>query len=256
MAGVNELEGMVIKEFSDKKTLESYKRAVEIGLWKSEDLLISKYFKKGSSVLDIGCGTGRTTLQLAKKGYKVTGIDITPAMIEAAKKIASSKKMKIEYRVGDATKLDFQDESFDNALFSFNGMMQIPGEANRNKAIREAYRVIRPGGYFIFTTHSRTYGVDARTLNWLKRWVEYEVLRPFGYETEGVDFGDIFFERHDKTQEAQKQFIHIPRADHIINVANKTGFELVYNEMRSKIAAVDNKLQSADCMMYVCRKPK
>src|SRR3989338_2653797 len=100
MAARHPLQEMVIDEFSYRPVLEKYIITVEEGFWDSEKHFLEKYFVKKGRVLDIGCGTGRTTIELHKQGYLVTGIDITPAMVREAKKIAEAKKLKITYTVG------------------------------------------------------------------------------------------------------------------------------------------------------------
>ena len=152
-----QLSKQVVDEFSFKKTVNSYINSSTLGLWGSEKTLIQKYFKQGSSVLDVGCGTGRTTMPLFDMGYDVIGIDITPAMIEEAKNIAQKINKPIFYQAGDATNLKFKDNSFDNLLFSFNGWTQIPTKQKREKSLREANRVLKKHGYFIFTAHMRNY---------------------------------------------------------------------------------------------------
>lgn len=151
MVTVN-LKDKVITKFSSNATQEWYIKKAESGLWGSEEVLIRKYFKPNSTILDIGCGTGRTTIHIQKLGYKVTGINITPAMINNAREIAKLKKLKIKYELGDATALEYKNSSFDNALFSFNGLSMIPGKINRINALKEIFRVIKPGGFLIFTT--------------------------------------------------------------------------------------------------------
>lgn len=96
------------------------------GLWESEEVLIRKYFKLRSTILDISCGTGRTTMYLKKLWYKITDIDITPAMINNARNIAKLNSLKIVYEIGDVTDLKYRNTIFDNVLFSFNGWTQIP----------------------------------------------------------------------------------------------------------------------------------
>ena len=191
--------------------------------------LIKKYFRPKSSV-DIGCGTGRTTIPLHKMGYKVVGIDMVSLMIKNAKKIAKAKRLKIRYEVGDATKLKFTDNSFDNALFSYNGWAQIPGRKNRQKALQEIFRVLRPNGYFIFTTHVRGF-----RLLWVKQWIKLFLLKPLGFKIREIEVGDRFF----KDRKREEQYINIPAKRDVLCQIFRAGFELVYNEKDNVISPKD-----------------
>jgi ubiquinone/menaquinone biosynthesis C-methylase UbiE len=120
--------------------------ARHIGGRGATDRLIKKAgIRKGSEVLDVGCGLGKTACRLAAEAdCKVTGIDIMPDMVAQAKKTA--KQMKIEDRVrfmeGDARRLPFGDSSFD-AVFVESVTIFVEDVA---KALSEYYRVVRPGG--------------------------------------------------------------------------------------------------------------
>ncbi len=117
-----ELEQHVISEFSQDNTQEEYIKKAEEGFWDSEKYFIKKYFvNKNATLLDIGCGTGRTTFPLSQMGFRVIVVDLVPAMIANAKKVADKLKLKVDFRVGDATNLDFKDSTFDYALFSNQG---------------------------------------------------------------------------------------------------------------------------------------
>lgn len=226
---INELQKYIIDEFNSDVCQEAYCELVKGGLWSREKELIEKYFKPGSSVLDIGCGTGRTTIPLFEMAYKVLGVDISAKMIESAKKIAKEKDLKISYEVGDATRLRFSDNSWDNALFSNQGWTQIPGKEKRSQAFGEIYRVLKPGGYFIFTAHPRRF-FGRFFFFWSKQWVRLYVLRRLGMKIPENEFGDRFFKRESKGYVYdQKQFIYIPRVAQVKKRITKTGFSLVEN---------------------------
>jgi ubiquinone/menaquinone biosynthesis C-methylase UbiE len=71
---------------SFKKAAENYTNAiVNIGLWESEKYVINKYFDKDKSILDIGCGAGKTIFNLYEMGYRnIIGLDLTSEMLENA----------------------------------------------------------------------------------------------------------------------------------------------------------------------------
>jgi len=105
---------------------------------------------KNLSGLDIGCGDGHNTRLLAAKQAKMTGIDISKNFLRLAQEMEASEPLGITYIEGDATSLCFANETFD-FVASFSTFMNIP---NYEKAIEEAFRVIKPGGFFQFSiTH-------------------------------------------------------------------------------------------------------
>ena len=259
------LQKHIIDEFSSDITEDRYLKAAEGGLWQSEEILIRKYFKTGSIILDIGCGTGRTTIPLHELGYKVLGVDITPRMIENAKKIANSKNLNIRYEIGDATKLKYQDNLFDNALFSNNGWTQIPGKDNRLMALKEICRVLKPSGYYIFTTHIRKLK-GSYIIFWIKQWIRFFMLKPLGFNIDEVDFGDRFFIRETIAGKKlkQKQYIHIPTIEEVKKQIDVSGFKLIYMSSMKNLSQEDSQMRRAALsskeycdfspILYVCRK--
>ncbi|MCK5198003.1 MAG: class I SAM-dependent methyltransferase [Spirochaetales bacterium] len=247
---INELKKQIINEFSSEITQKIYIKKADAGLWGSEEFLIKKYFIPKSTVLDIGCGTGRTSIPLYKLGYDITGLDITPVMIKNAKKIAESKNLKIKYEIGDATKLSYEDDTFDNVLFSFNGWTQIPGNNNRLEALKEIIRILKPDGYFIFTANTRKIG--RFTLFWIKQWIKFFILKPLGLTIEEVNFGDMFFNREDNNKRLQqKQYIHIPSLKEVHKQIIKVGFNLVLAEKGNIICSHNTGKYSPT--FFVCK---
>ena len=141
----------------NEKNKQSYSLPTQVAIYDDEKLkpieqeLFDVWFKDGGKkVLDVGCGAGRTTAHLKKRGYDVVAIDYVEAMIKRARE----KFPQDDFRVMDATQLAFGDNSFDIALFSFNGVDCIYPEKKREEAIREMRRVIKPGGHLIFSSHN------------------------------------------------------------------------------------------------------
>jgi ubiquinone/menaquinone biosynthesis C-methylase UbiE len=94
------------------------------------------------TVLDVACGAGNATIPAARTGATVTGLDLTPELIEAGKAAAAAAGVEIEWIEGDAEQLPFDDESVD-AVMSVFGCMFAP---DHQRAAAELARVLKPGG--------------------------------------------------------------------------------------------------------------
>ena len=103
------------------------------------------YSTMDTNILDVCCGTGLFSRCLTKLSNGVVGVDISPKMIEKARRAA--KKLPIDFGVMDATSLDFPDDSFSLATIS-RGLHAMPKDI-RNKAVKEAHRVTSSHALFI-----------------------------------------------------------------------------------------------------------
>lgn len=97
---------------------------------------------RAKTLLDVGCGSGQTAIPAAKKGLKVTGIDIAENLIAHARKTAAAAKLDVQFDFGDAEALPYPDQSFDAAI-SLIGAMFAPRPEH---VASELARVIKPGG--------------------------------------------------------------------------------------------------------------
>lgn len=112
---------------------------------------------KNFKILDIGCGTGRHAIELAKRGYNVTGIDLSPSMLEKAKENAKKADVNIYFNVADARNPHFEDE-FDLVIMICEGGFSLMETDEMNFQILEnASRALKKGGKLIFTTLNGLY---------------------------------------------------------------------------------------------------
>ena len=96
-------------------------------------------------ILDVGTGTGFFAILMAHLGQQVTGIDLTPAMLEEASAMAKELGLAIDFRQMDAQALDFADDTFDVVL-SRNLTWTLP---EPEKAYAQWHRVLKPGGLLL-----------------------------------------------------------------------------------------------------------
>ncbi|WP_216825737.1 class I SAM-dependent methyltransferase [Ruegeria sp. EL01] len=101
----------------------------------------------GLKGIDLGCGEGTNTRQIAIRGARMSAIDIAPSFIEAARAAERQDPQGVEYLIGNAAHLEFPDECFDFAV-AFMSFMDMP---DQTKALKEAHRVLVRGGFLQFS---------------------------------------------------------------------------------------------------------
>lgn len=156
----------------------------------AERLVINAKIAPGQRVLDVACGTGWATVMAARavgeKG-RVIGVDIADKMLDVARrKAASAGLSNVEYRVGDAETLGFDEASFDAVICasSIFFLRDIP------KALHEWQRVLKAGGTLAFTSFAMGYMQPLSKL-FIERLTKYDGQSPTGQSpTERTDTPD------------------------------------------------------------------
>ncbi len=122
----------------------SIKTAAERAAW---DRILDLILPAGRKLdaLDVGCGTGFLTFELAGRGHRVTGVDFAPAMIAEARRKAAERALSVVLQEADAEQLPFEAASFD-LVISRHLLWTLP---HPEGAIDEWNRVLRPGGRLV-----------------------------------------------------------------------------------------------------------
>ena len=235
--------------FETPNIVEHYAAAAaRLGLWVSEEKILTRLFKPEDSILELGSGVGRIAIGLRELGYKnVLATDYSREMIQRTRRLAKLLEYSIPTQVADATQLKFENGVFDGAIFGFNGLMQIPQAQQRLQALREIHRVLRPGSWFTFTTHDRERSPyqdfwQAEQQRWAEGRQSPE-LEKFGDRAEATEDG--------------VHFMHVPTVEEMESLLAESGFELEASVMRSELAHEPPEVQafSDDCRFWVVRKP-
>lgn len=236
--------------FSRPAVVADYARATNaVGLWNSEEKLFTRLFNKEDTLLELGCGTGRIAFGLWELGYRnILASDVSRAMIKEARRINKLLDYGVPTAVADATALAFGDNEYEGAIFGFNGLMQIPGRANRRKAMQEIFRVLVPGAWFVFTTHDRN--AHGRKNFWKKEKNRWDTGTQ---DPRLLEYGDITY----VTDDGGTLFIHSPVPDEIREDCKLAGFRVEADILRSQLGPEPDRVVafSDDCRFWVVQKP-
>jgi SAM-dependent methyltransferase len=115
--------------------------------------------KPGASVLDLCCGQGRHSVQLAKRGFKVTGLDLNPEYLELASKAAKSGKVTIETVAADMREIPFENK-FDAIVNMYSSFGYLESEAEDLKVLESAAKALKAGGRLLLDMLNREWAID------------------------------------------------------------------------------------------------
>jgi SAM-dependent methyltransferase len=171
---MNAFSDLNARAYETAQALKEYSESA--GLFPVEQALIAEFFNRQSSILDIGCGAGRTTSSLANLGFEVIGVDLSKALVETAR----NKCPDVEFHQADVQRLPFRNEQFDQALFSDNGFDYVHPLEGFIRGLNEINRVLKPSGIVIYSGHN-IIGRFGRHLRSVREFVSSAVRVHPGY---------------------------------------------------------------------------
>jgi SAM-dependent methyltransferase len=177
----------------------------------------------GKDVIELGCGTAYFGAWLARRGARVTGIDLTPAQLETARRMSEETGVSIELIEANAEDVPLPDESFDLALSEYGASIWC----DPYKWIPEAARLLRPGGELVFLCNSPLMilcSPDDGTQS-VGETLQRPQFRGYRYEWDGEDGVDF----------------HLGHGD-LFGLLRETGFEIEgLWELQATLSAEDHR---------------
>ena len=122
-------------------------------------------------LLDVGCGTGRLLLPLAKRGYWVVGVDLSEEMLRVAGQKAEAAGASVHRVRANIVELaGLADQTFDYVTCLFSTLGMVSGSEHRQSVVQHVHRLLRPGGTFVVHVHNRWFNFwDRAGRRWLLR---------------------------------------------------------------------------------------
>lgn len=121
---------------------------------------VQRYCTQKGKLLDLGCGTGRLLVDMARDGWWSLGVDLSAEMLGVAAEKARSENLSVHLLRANITQLGcLSDDVFDACACLFSTLGMVLGAAHRRRVLEHVYRVLRPGGRFILHVHNRWFNV-------------------------------------------------------------------------------------------------
>ena len=124
---------------------------------------VRRHCPRPGRLIDLGCGTGRLSVTLARDGYSCVAVDLSPEMLAIVGEKAAAAGVEIARIQANLVDLRaIEDASFDHAACLFQTLGLIDGAESRRRALEHAFRILRPGGVFVLHVHNRWFNAWTR----------------------------------------------------------------------------------------------
>lgn len=180
--------------------------------------VIDRHLTRPGLVVDLGCGTGRAIVRLARRGFPCLGVDLSPYMLEVVGDKAAEESLPIWRVQADMTQMGWlRDQSADYCLSLFSTLGMVRGRAARRQVLCEVRRILKPGGLLILHVHNWWFNLlDAAGRAAIARAL---VRRLWNRDEE---LGDRFFDYRGIPQ----MFLHLYRRSELIDDVRDAGLAI------------------------------
>ncbi len=187
-------------------------------LFRFDEQVLARHFTRPGLVVDLGSGTGRTLIPLARRGFRGLGIDLSRPMLRIVGQKAAEQNLSIARLQANVVELDcLRDESADYCTCLFSTLGMIRGRENRQRVLGHASRILKPGGLFVVHAHNVWFGLfDSVSRRWLAGQLWCSLL---GQDTE---LGDKFFDYRG----IPKMFLHTFTRRELVRALRGAAFRL------------------------------
>jgi len=187
-------------------------------LFQFDQQVLARHFAKPGLVVDLGCGTGRTLLPLARRGFRCLGVDLSRHMLGIVARKAAREGLSVARVQANLVDLDgLRDARADYCTCLFSTLGMIRGRENRRRVLGHAGRILKPGGLFVLHVHNVWFGLfDPVSRGWLARQLLRSLLR------RDVELGDKFFDYRG----IPKMFLHTFTRRELVGSVTGAGFRL------------------------------
>jgi ubiquinone/menaquinone biosynthesis C-methylase UbiE len=187
-------------------------------LFEFDEQVLARYFNHPGTVVDLGCGTGRAIMGLARHGFHGVAVDLSIHMLRIVAEKARLENLDVQCVQANLVELDcLADQSADYVMCLFSTLGMIRGRENRQRALNHIRRILKPGGLYVMHVHNFWYNLfDPLGRHWLAQHI-FEKIRH-----KEVELGDKFFHFHGIAQ----MFLHTFTQSELRGALKRAGFKI------------------------------
>jgi len=187
-------------------------------LFELDEQVLARHFTPPGLVADLGCGTGRALVPLARRGFRGLAVDMSEHMLRIVEDKAQAENLPIDCVHANLVQLDcVPDATADYAICLFSTLGMIHGRENRQRALEHARRILKPGGLFVLHAHNFWFCLFDPDGPW---WVLRNLVQ--STFTRGLERGDKYLHYRGLSN----MFLHAFTHSELIGALRRAGFRV------------------------------